>query len=875
MGGAMASTGVGFLTPSQVLSAIQTGHADLARQDLTVLPSVILELTSLEWLSLDRNQLTTLPPEIGQLTDLVSLVLDGNQLTTLPPEIGQLTSLRELSVERNQLTTLPREIGQLTNLRKLSAERNQLTTLPAEIGQLTNLNRLWLRRNRLTALPPEIGQLTNLRELWVEHNQLTALPAEIGQLTNLVSLVLDGNQLTALPPEIGQLTKLRSLRLDGNQLTALPPEMGQLPNLLELWVEHNQLTALPPEIGQLASLNKLRSRGNRLTALPPEIGQPTNLRELPLKGNPPTELDREPDEFRVGRPNYPSATEDGDATSSEGSPAESLPEGPLTEDDFETKLAWETAPQSAYRARPEYTRGPGKDDEAADERKVFPRVEAPGVVVAGREFDLTVGIAPESVAEVAGGSFPVPAEPFTLGVQITADGFRLAPGHSWRQELPVTEEQPFPSATLRISAEPRDCKVRACNIHVVYDVGGSVVGFGIRAVAVVDSPELLSGVATEPEHEVTVVSVAQGEPVADLTVTVTYGDAPGRLLWTYQSPHIGPVSDPELCDLGPGGAQDFAQMLIRQVHQREGREDMEPFLLGTGRRIADKIPDGFWPLLSRVALVTRPRRPTVLLLTEEPYVPWELALLDEPLDPALPAYLGCQVVVGRWVLARRKPKLPPPPHGEADTMTVVTGVYELPRWQRLRHAEEEAQELENTYGAVRVAADLHSVLWLLRSARLTDLVHFAVHGSADPNGIENGIILTDGKGLDPTVVRACSLPGTPFVFLNACQLGTGQEVLGDYSGMAEAFLYAGACGVVAPLWSVNDDVAKTMVLAFYSRVLGGERLADVLRDLRCGAGSGAGPFVASALAYQFFGHPSMILHRNQQRPRTVDTRPGG
>ena len=325
---------------------------------------------------------------------------------------------------------------------------------------------------------------------------------------------------------------------------------------------------------------------------------------------------------------------------------------------------------------------------------------------------------------------------------------------------------------------------------------------------------------------------------------------------------------------GSWGAQDFAQTLIRQVHQREGREDMEPFLLGTGYRIADKVPEGFWAVLAEIAAVTSPHKPTLLLLTEEPYVPWELALLPDPLDQALPAYLGCQVVMGRWALARRKPKLPPPSGGEADTMAVVTGVYKLPLWPQLRHAEEEAQILETTYGANLITADLHSVLNLLKADPQSDLVHFAVHGSADPNGIENGIILIDGKGLDPTVVRSYILHGMPFIFLNACQLGTGQEVLGDYSGMAEAFLYAGACGVVAPLWSVNDDVAKTLVLAFYDRTLSGKQPADVLRDLRCGVRSGTGPVVASALAYQFFGHPSMTLNRSQQRSPAAGTQPG-
>ena len=52
------------------------------------------------------------------------------------------------------------------------------------------------------------------------------------------------------------------------------------------------------------------------------------------------------------------------------------------------------------------------------------------------------------------------------------------------------------------------------------------------------------------------------------------------------------------------------------------------------------------------------------------------------------------------------------------------------------------------------------------------------------------------------------MPRPMFVFLNACQVGAGQRVLGDYAGLATAFLSAGAAGVVAALWNVHDLAAR-------------------------------------------------------------------
>lgn len=494
----------------------------------------------------------------------------------------------------------------------------------------------------------------------------------------------------------------------------------------------------------------------------------------------------------------------------------------------------------------------------ASRRDFHPRIEAPDQVVAGQQFTLTVGVAPVAVPGVSGRMFSLPRKSLTLGVQVVADGFRLVDGYSWRNELRVTSTQPFPCVTLQMEAMAQGPRVRAAQIQAVYDTGGAVIGLGARAIAVVDSPSLLPRFSMPHRDQPVVLSPRAAGPAADLTVTITCGESPGRLCWSYLSPYFTSAAEPETCDVGPDGAREYARTLIRQVHRHTGRADIAQFLRGTGGQISDKVPDGLWVALAEVAAQTSPRQPTLLLLSEEPYIPWELALLPTPLDPALPAYLGCQVTVGRWVLAKRKPGLPPPSVGEADTMSVVAGIYNLPSWPRLWHAEEEAQLLAETYHARLVPADLPSVLALLADDPLADMVHFAVHGSADPSEQEKGIILVDGKGLEPTVVRACSLRGMPFVFLNACQLGTGEEVLGDYAGMAHAFLYAGACGVTAPLWSVNDYAAKTLALTFYARVVAGERPADVLRDLRCG--TSANPRIsASALAYQFFGHPCMTL----------------
>ena len=112
------------------------------------------------------------------------------------------------------------------------------------------------------------------------------------------------------------------------------------------------------------------------------------------------------------------------------------------------------------------------------------------------------------------------------------------------------------------------------------------------------------------------------------------------------------------------------------------------------------------------------------------------------------------------------------------------------------------------------------------------------------------------------MVKGARLTSGPFVFLNACQVGSGNEVLGDYAGMAASFLYAGAAAVVAPLWSIDDGVARTIAEHFYEQAFAGIAPAEILRSERASFGAGATtPTSSASLAYQFFGHPSLRLRR--------------
>jgi hypothetical protein len=282
------------------------------------------------------------------------------------------------------------------------------------------------------------------------------------------------------------------------------------------------------------------------------------------------------------------------------------------------------------------------------------------------------------------------------------------------------------------------------------------------------------------------------------------------------------------------------------------------------------MPLAFWDVLAQAAghASGESRTATVFILSEEPYVPWELAIVESRIhnDPAVPPFLGAQAAVGRWVLAQRRPTLPPPVAVNVNSMAVISGEYKRQGWSRLIEAEAEAAAIAQAYGATAVNADSNYVLQCLGGVPPAEALHFAVHGIYDPESVENGIVLTDGLTLDPLQVKGSILGSTPFVFLNACQVGSANRVLGDYGGMAEAFLYAGAAGVVAPLWSIDDVVAREIALRFYEQAFAGTPPAEVLRRERAAFNVARGADSATCLAYIWYGHPSLKLTRGPSQP---------
>jgi CHAT domain-containing protein len=99
-------------------------------------------------------------------------------------------------------------------------------------------------------------------------------------------------------------------------------------------------------------------------------------------------------------------------------------------------------------------------------------------------------------------------------------------------------------------------------------------------------------------------------------------------------------------------------------------------------------------------------------------------------------------------------------------------------------------------------------------------LHLACHGSQrQDEPTKSGLILEDGQLTLEEIIKL-DLPDAEFAFLSACQTTTGEETLSDEAvHIAGGMLLAGYRGVIATMWSIQDDLAPEVADEFYHRIM--------------------------------------------------------
>jgi len=275
----------------------------------------------------------------------------------------------------------------------------------------------------------------------------------------------------------------------------------------------------------------------------------------------------------------------------------------------------------------------------------------------------------------------------------------------------------------------------------------------------------------------------------------------------------------------------------------------------------------FWKLVDSAGKNFR----TILVVTQEPTVPWELMLPFQGTrnggnyrERDLP--LGVEFTVGRWI--REGPPgsdeeydlsahvAPPQKIGLCNSYGIAPEASGL---KPLAHALPEVEMVIHKVPGKRINPASFKQIDTDLAAEGRSLMHFACHGAAGTSVAQvihlDAYEKLNSVGVKQMVGFKAAFPAKrPLVFLNACEVGRGVPALVGVGGFAAAFIELGASGVIAPLWSVKDEIAHHIACTFYERITMNPAVAfaAVFQELRKQAYvSGEDSFAA----YCFYGDP--------------------
>jgi hypothetical protein len=342
-------------------------------------------------------------------------------------------------------------------------------------------------------------------------------------------------------------------------------------------------------------------------------------------------------------------------------------------------------------------------------------------------------------------------------------------------------------------------------------------------------------------------------------------------LYELNSPLLGVLSLHESKPIN-SDRLEYVENLYKEIESRwastQGdKDDFAAELRAFGGQLFDQLfPDA----LKQQLWEYRERLDNIMAISTEPFIPWELVHLKPPGQNYLPDetwFLG-QMGLVRWL---HDVGFPP------ETLRIRPGVYAryvIPQYPdpryRLPQAEQEAQWLEEHFGATTVEAQQAEVRKQLRSSAF-DLLHFAGHGLADQNNIAHAKLMLEGRVENgqyvtaqlsaTTVEQNCNCnrrarTNRPMVVLNACQIGREGYCLTGIGGFAQAFLKGGVGVFVGTLWSVGDRPARLFTETLYASLLEGKTLSESTTAARHAAQQAGG---STWLAYVVYGHPHLKL----------------
>jgi len=323
-----------------------------------------------------------------------------------------------------------------------------------------------------------------------------------------------------------------------------------------------------------------------------------------------------------------------------------------------------------------------------------------------------------------------------------------------------------------------------------------------------------------------------------------------------------------------GGPAASAQAFVERIYERVTREltsfddlnELRRESRALGASLSQELFDPhvantLWPLRDRITLVQ--------IVTWEPYIPWELLRLRDPVSGTIDDRFLCEYGMVRTI------------SDETPTKALSMGSWRyLGATFPMGSLPSVGAELDyfttSSPGSLRARgitpepiAATHDDFYNVLAEGDFDVLHISCHAASEHQSIDRArLILGDEIAPDGVSSRLVDVDSItveaearlkkrrPLVFLNACETGRAGAVLTAWGGWPNVFLRQGAGAFVGASWSVRDKPAAAFSRALYNALLDGETLAQSASAARAAAKEFGD---ASWLAFKVYGHPRARL----------------
>ncbi|MBI2325545.1 MAG: CHAT domain-containing protein [Chloroflexi bacterium] len=345
--------------------------------------------------------------------------------------------------------------------------------------------------------------------------------------------------------------------------------------------------------------------------------------------------------------------------------------------------------------------------------------------------------------------------------------------------------------------------------------------------------------------------------VPDLTMFIEQREAGGNVEYLIRLTATDPALDLNLRPFGPFRLTlDPGKFFADFFHEIEElpldtpaqRDVAERRLAAKGAYLAEAL---FPPPLRDKLWEVRDRIRSVIVQSEEPWIPWELCKLSGKDGDRLVEgpFLSEAYAITRWS----------PGIGFKRPIRLQNIALVVPPDSGLPLANEERDQVLSLAGPKRKVTAISATFADLQDAFIAgtyDGWHFTGHGVArDANPDRSAIVLAADERFTPEDLSGqatnVGIP-RPLVFINACQVGRSGMALTGIGGWARRFIGAGAAAFIGAYWSVYDEPASKFSKELYAQLLAGKAIGEAVRDARSKIRTPGDP---TWLAYTVFADP--------------------